>query len=66
MPYGFAKLNDEQLAKVRAFEEETGKTVLVYRQYDVQADDLDQEELSRIRKLEEELGYLAIVVKPSG
>jgi hypothetical protein len=63
MPYGFAKLSDEQLAKVKELEKKTGKKVLVYRTYDVQAEDLTPEELTQVKELEKELGYMAIVVK---
>ena len=63
MPYGFAKLSDEQLAKVKDLEKKTGKTLLVYRTYEAEAANLTPEELAQVKELENELGYMAIAVK---
>lgn len=63
MLYCYAKLSDEELGKVKAYEAETGKRALVLREVNVEADDLSADELSRLRELERELGYIAIVVK---
>lgn len=63
MLYCYAKLNEDQLAKVKAFEAEIGKTVLALREVDLQAEFLSKEELEKLRALEEELGLILLVVK---
>jgi hypothetical protein len=61
--YTYAKLTEEQLGKVRAFEEQTDKRVLVLRSYNAQPDELGEEELEELQALEGELGYIVIAVK---
>lgn len=61
--YTYAKLTEEQLEKVRAFEEETDKRVLVLRSYNAQPDELGEEELEELQDLEAELGYVILAVK---
>ena len=61
--YTYAKLTEEQLGKVRAFEEQTDKRVLVLRSYNAQPDELGEEELEELQALERELGYIVIAVK---
>jgi hypothetical protein len=63
MLYCYAKLSDEQLARIKAFEEETGKTVLALREIDVEAELLSREEMDRLRALEKELGLVLLVVR---
>ena len=61
--YCYAKLTGEQLAKVKAFEAEIGKTVLALREVDLQAEFLSKEEMEKLRALENELGLILLVVK---
>ncbi|MFO7917512.1 MAG: hypothetical protein R6V13_05500 [Anaerolineae bacterium] len=61
--YTYAKLTEEQLGKVRAFEEETDRRVLVLRSYNAQPDELGEEELEKLQDLEAELGYVILAVK---
>ncbi len=61
--YTYAKLTEEQLEKVRTFEEETDKRVLVLRSYNAQPDELGEEELDKLQDLETELGYVILAVE---
>jgi len=61
--YSFAELTDEQLENVRAFEKETGKTILVFREFEMGTAALDKVEIERLRSLEKELGNIAVAVK---
>ncbi|MEA3406993.1 MAG: hypothetical protein U9R48_02790 [Chloroflexota bacterium] len=61
--YTYAKLTEEQLGKVRAFEEETDKRILALRSYNMQPDELSEEELEKLQALEAELGYVILAVK---
>lgn len=61
--FTYAKLTEEQLEKVRTFEEETDKRVLVLRSYNMQPDELGEEELEELQALEAELGYVILAVK---
>lgn len=61
--YTYAKLTEEQLGKVRAFEEKTDKRVLVLRSYSAQPDELSEGELEKLQDLETELGYVILAVK---
>jgi hypothetical protein len=62
MLYSFAKLTDEQLAKLRIFEERTGKKVLALTEVGLWPDRLSPEELTEIQTLEQELGCLLVAV----
>ena len=61
--YTYARLTEEQLKKVQAFEEEADKRILVLRSYNMQPDELNEEELDQLQALEKELGYIIIAVK---
>ncbi len=64
MPYYcYAKLDDEQLNKLRSVEQETGKTILVFREVDIHPDQVAPEDLSKLKDLEKQLGYIAVAVK---
>lgn len=63
MLYCYAKLTEDQLAKVKAFEAESGKTVLALREVDLQAEFLSKEEMKKLQALEQELGLILLVVK---
>jgi hypothetical protein len=62
MLYTFAKLTDEQLAKLRAFEQRTGKQVLALTEIALWADRLTPEQLAELQELEKELGCLLVAV----
>ena len=61
--FSYAKLTDAQLAKIKAFEAEAGKTALVLREARMDADVLSAEEMEKLQALEQELGYVIVVVK---
>ena len=61
--FSYAKLTDAQLAKIKAFEAETGKTALVLRDARMDAEVLSAEEMEQLQALEQELGYVIVVVK---
>ena len=61
--YCYAKLTDEQLAKVRAFETETGKKVLILKETRIEPEYLGKEEYEKLLALEKELRYVAVVVR---
>ena len=63
MLYCYAKLTEEQLARVKAFEAEIGKTVLALREVEVEAEFLSREEMKKLQALESELGLVLLVVK---
>ena len=59
----YARLTDEQLKKVQAFEKETGKKALVLGHYNMKPEEISEEELEKLEALEQELGYVIVVVK---
>jgi hypothetical protein len=61
--YTYARLTEEQLGKVRSYEEEMEKRILVLRSYNMQPDELSEEELQKLQDLERELGYVIVAVK---
>ena len=61
--YTYARLTEDELEKVQAFEEEMDKRILVFRSYNMQPDDLSEGEMERLQELEEELGYVIVAVK---
>ena len=63
MLYCYARLTEEQLARIKAFEAEIGKTVLALREADVEAEFLSREEMRRLQALEGELGLVLLIVK---
>ncbi len=63
MLYCYAKLTDEQLSRVKAFEAETGKKALVLRRVPVKPEDLAPDEITKLEALESELGMVVVVVK---
>jgi len=63
MLYCYAKLTEEQLAGIKAFEAEIGKTVLALREVGVEAEFLSREEMRKLQALESELGLVLLVVK---
>jgi len=60
--FTYARLTEKQLGKVRAFEEETDKRILVLRSYNMQPDELSEDELEKLQELEAELGYIIVAV----
>jgi hypothetical protein len=61
--YCYAKLTEEQLAKVRAFEAKSGKKVLALRYVPIKPEDLTPEEAQELDELEQELRMVLLVVK---
>lgn len=62
MLYTYCKLNDEQLAKLQAFEQRTGKQVLALKEVGLWPDRLTPEQLAELQTLEQELGCLLVAV----
>ncbi|NLG27604.1 MAG: hypothetical protein GX557_06810 [Chloroflexi bacterium] len=62
MLYTFCKLSAEQLAKLQAFEQRTGKQVLAVKEVGLWPDRLKPEELAELQALEQELGCLLVAV----
>ena len=54
-----AELEDEQLAKVKALEEELGKVIVAMRPYYPVAN-LNKEQVERLQDLEQELGVVLL------
>jgi hypothetical protein len=50
MLYCYANLTDEQLAKIKAFEAETGKKALALRRVPVRPEELSAEDLAKWRR----------------
>ena len=61
--YCYARLTDEQLAKLQAYESETGKKVIALAELDLEAEELAQDELTKLQELEETLGCVLLAVK---
>ncbi len=62
MLYAYCKLTDEQLAKLQAFEQRTGKKVLALKEVGLWPDRLTQDELADLQQLEQDLGCLLVAV----
>ena len=62
MLYTFAKLTDEQLAKLQAFEQRTDKKVLALSPISLWPDRLSPEELAELQELEGDLHCLLVAV----
>jgi hypothetical protein len=60
--YGFAKLTDQQLQKCADWEAQTGKRLLVFRQFETEPAMLDRKQVDALRALEQELGDIIIAV----
>ena len=63
MIYDLAQLSDEQLATLKSFEEQTGRTVLALRFLRTRPAQLEDEEVSRLQTLEQELGLTLVAVE---
>jgi hypothetical protein len=63
MLYCWAKLSDQQLAKIQAFEAETKKKVLALTEVPIEAELLSKVEVTKLQALEKELGKVLLVVK---
>lgn len=63
MLYPYAKLNENELSKVRLFEAETGKRVLALERVDVTPAELTEEELHKLEALEHEVGFVLIAIR---
>ena len=61
--YSYAKLTQEQVDKIRRFESETGKRVLVFEEHQVHPDQLDEQELQKLKSLEKELGLVVVAIE---
>jgi hypothetical protein len=63
MLYPYAKLNENELSKIRLFENQTGKRVLALERVDVTPAELTAEEQHKLEELEHEVGFVLIAVK---
>ena len=61
--YTYARLSEAQLDKVKAFEDKTGKQVLVLDKTEMEAADLSADDLAALQVLESELGMVAISIR---
>jgi len=63
MIYTFAKLTEEQLAKLQAYEAEHGQKVLALTEVTVDVEMLSRKQVLELQALEKELGVILLVVK---
>ena len=63
MWYSYAKLNENELSKLRLYEAETGKRVLALERVEMTPADLTEEELHKLEALEHEVGLVLIAVE---
>jgi hypothetical protein len=61
--YCYAQVTEEQLARIQAFERETGKKVLAVREVDLEPALLWKPQVDRLRALEQDLGVVLIAVE---
>jgi len=61
--YTYARLTPKQLDKVKAFEDKTGKQVLILGKATMEAANLNPEDFEALRGLETELGLVAVAIK---
>ncbi|WP_449257697.1 hypothetical protein [Chlorobium limicola] len=61
-----SKLTPEQIGEIRKLEEDLGKTILSFSNYDVIAAGLSTEELARVRELETRIGTVLIALDSGG
>jgi len=61
--YTYARLTPEQLDKVKAFEDKTGKQVLILGKATMEAANLSAQDLEALRALETDLGLVAVAIK---
>lgn len=62
MVYAVSKVGESKLEKIKAFEEETGVTLLALSELDVEPAKLQDGTLDDIKALEEELGVTLVAV----
>ena len=62
MLYRLARLEDKDLAAIKAFEKESGKTLLAYTGFDSRPAALDQREIARLKEMEKETGLVLVAV----
>lgn len=58
--YTPAKLSDDQLARIRAFEQQTGRVLLAFEGHRQPVAELSPEERARLEALEQELGVVMV------
>lgn len=63
MWYAYAKLNENELSKLRLYEAETGKRVLALERVELTPAELTEEELHKLEALEHEVGFVLVAVK---
>ena len=61
--YTYARLTPKQLDKVKAFEDKTGKQVLILGKASMEAADLSAKDLEALQVLETELGLIGVAIK---
>jgi hypothetical protein len=63
MFYCYARLTEEQLGRIQAFERETGKKVLAVREVDLEPALLWKPQVDKLREMEQDLGVVLIAVE---
>ena len=61
--YTYAALTPEQVEKVQALEADTGKRILILREYRPEYAELNDDEFHRLMELEREMGVVAVAVQ---
>ena len=62
MVFAVSKVGESKLEKIKAFEQETGVTLLALNELDVEPAKIGGETLDEIKALEEELGVTLVAV----
>jgi PHD/YefM family antitoxin component YafN of YafNO toxin-antitoxin module len=61
--YTYAALTPEQVEKVQALEADTGKRILILREYRPEYAELSDDEFRRMMELEREMGVVAVAIQ---
>jgi hypothetical protein len=62
MWYSYARLNENELSKIRLYEAETGKKILAFARVEASPAKLTEEELHKLEALEHEVGFVLVAV----
>lgn len=62
MLYSMANLGNDRIDKIKALENEIGKTMLAFSSQDLKPTDLSEDQLAKIKSLEESTGLILVAV----